>query len=104
MAEQDGPCAERVRGREGSTRAASDLLRQFRLAFLRAFPLAAGAACSPVSGSARSGRDPRAAERPVHAGESLRRSRLSRASIGARLRAALWLGVDADASGRIGAA
>src|SRR6185437_1349933 len=90
-------------GPQESTRAASHLLRQLRLALLCPRPLASRTALPPVPAISRGGGDPRAARCAIHERQSRRRAALSRAADDARLRAPLWLGVGARAPGRVAA-
>ena len=98
ISQQAGSRAERPRRRAASQHAASDLLRQLRLAFLRPWPLAAGDPLPAIPAS-RSRGHPRPARQPVHAGEGGGRVGLSVTAEQPGVRAALWLGVALDAGG-----
>ena len=78
VSEQDGSRVVRAGRCHRTACGASDFLRHLRLAHLRAWLLAAGAAVAALSGSWRRAKDRRALRRKSDGGERRRRSRLSR--------------------------
>ena len=99
--EQTGSRHERGGGGEASEGAPPGFLRMFRLAFLGAWPLDAGAAVAYPSRHGEGGRDPRGAGREPDTGPHRRRGGLFQSARAPKFRAHLRLGLAAQAGGGV---